>query len=222
MQIGYVSNPPVKNTTFPLVAVCVSYDYMDTLQFMLPINYRHFERMYILTQRNDKETIAFCSRFENVFVLFYDFKNNGKRFDKFGALNYGLKEAYSAYPSSWYLILDSDIVLPNNFIDLLSQQTLCSNCVYGILRKNIASSSEFMKKPFVFEKIIPRRFKEFLLEGFFMLFKKNVFHRSHDNAGYGDYYFCRDHFDRIGIFVNIMCLHLGLGAKNWMGKRSPL
>ena len=106
--------PPKKNTIFPLVAICVSYHYFDTLQFTLPANYLHFDKIYLITQEDDLQTVEFCKKFDNVCVLYYDFKNNGKSFDKFGALNYGQQKMYEEYPDSWYLIIDSDIVLPNN------------------------------------------------------------------------------------------------------------
>ena len=36
--------PPDLNTIFPLIGICISYNYIDTLKFMLPINYSHFNK----------------------------------------------------------------------------------------------------------------------------------------------------------------------------------
>jgi hypothetical protein len=99
-----------------LVAICVSYNYFDALQFTLPVNYIHFDKIYLITQEDDVQTVEFCKKFNNVCVFFYNFKNNGKKFDKFGALNFIQRIVYEECPESWYLIIDSDIVLPNNFI----------------------------------------------------------------------------------------------------------
>jgi hypothetical protein len=116
-----VNNKPIKNDHFSLIGICVSYNYFDTLQFMLPVNYLHFEKIYLITQINDLQTIEFCKKFENVIVLFHNFKNNNKRFDKYGALNYAQEIIYKQHPDSWYLIIDSDIILPNNLIDILDE-----------------------------------------------------------------------------------------------------
>ena len=57
------------NYFFPLIGICVSYNYMDTLKFMLPINYRHFSKIYIVTQKTDISTINFSRKFDNVKVV---------------------------------------------------------------------------------------------------------------------------------------------------------
>ena len=133
--------PCNKNNTFPLVGMCVSYNYMDTLKFMLPINCNHFDKLYLVTQQDDIETIKFCKNFNNLEVLFYDFKNNVKQFDKFGALTMLQQIVYDKYPNHWYLIIDSDIILPNNFIDILINENLNENCIYGAIRNNIHKSA---------------------------------------------------------------------------------
>ena len=88
IKIYNVKTPPQKNISFPLIGICVSYNYFDTLKFALPINYLHFDKIYIITQEDDIQTVEYCKKFDNVNVLFYDFKNNNKKFDKYGALNY--------------------------------------------------------------------------------------------------------------------------------------
>ena len=55
INIYDVKTFPQKNTSFSLIGLCVSYNYFDTLQFMLPINYLHFEKIYLITQEDDIE-----------------------------------------------------------------------------------------------------------------------------------------------------------------------
>ena len=224
-----VKTPPKKNNTFTLIGLCVSYNYFDTLQFILPVNYSHFKKIYIITQTDDNSTIEFCKKFDNVIILFYDFKNNNKKFDKYGALNYAQKIAYTDYPESWYLIIDSDILLPNNFIDILDKENLNPECIYGAIRNNVFKSSELLNKTqiinnkenlnWIYNNILHLKDKPPSILGCFQLYKKHVYHRlAIDNAGYGDYYFGYDNFFQFCNFGNILCFHLGETGKNWYGK----
>lgn len=217
INLSHVKHPPLKNTSISLIGVCVSYQYFDTLQFMLPVNYLHFEKIYLVTQPDDTRTIEFCSQFQNVDVLFYDFKNNHKQFDKFGALNYAQYTAYQTYPHSWYAIMDSDILLPNNFIDLLKKNSLHPDCIYGIPRHNVFKTSELHKSrvridPMPVFKGVPT------IIGYFQLYKKKVFHHSFPNASEGDLVFCQYNFKIRRMLENILCYHLGVPGKNWNGK----
>ena len=228
-QIYDNKTPPTKNNSLSLIGLCVSYNYFDTLQFMLPVNYLHFEKIYIITQTDDKATIEFCKKFDNVIILFYDFKNNNKKFDKFGALNYSQKIAYMDYPESWYLIIDSDILLPNNFIGILDKEKLNPECIYGAIRNNVLKSSELLNKTqiinnkknlnLIFNNILHSKGNPPSILGCFQLYKKHVYHRLDiDDCSYGDYYFGYDNFNLFCNLENISYFHLGEPRKNWYGK----
>jgi len=220
---------PTKNTVLPLIGICVSYNYYDTLQFTLPVNYLHFDKIYLITQVNDVQTLEFSQHFDNVHLLFYDFTNNNKKFDKFGALNYAQKKAYKAHPDSWYLILDSDIILPNNFIDILIKENLNTECIYGAIRNNVLKTSELLNKKqiinkdensnFIYNNIIWCDNTAPSIIGCFQLYKKKVYHRDNlDNAGNGDYYFGYDNFNTFCNLDNLTYFHLGATGVNWGGK----
>ena len=227
IKIYDTHHPPSKNTSLSLVGLCVSYNYFDTLQFMLPINYLHFECIYLITQPDDIETIEFCKQFINVKVLFYNFKNNNKSFDKYGALNCGQREMYKDYPDSWYLIIDSDIILPNNMIDILINENLNVNCIYGGLRYNVLKSSELLKKKqsikhndnYIYNNILWNKKTPPSILGCFQLYKKHVFHyENYKNAGAGDYDFGYKNFNLFCHIQKLVYFHLGKGGINWNGK----
>jgi hypothetical protein len=221
---------PTKNIVLPLIGLCVSYDYYDTLQFTLPVNYLHFDKIYLITQVNDVKTIEFSKRFDNVEILFYDLKKCDKKFNKFGALNYAQKIAYKAHPDSWYLILDSDIVLPNNFIDILIKENLNTECIYGAIRNNVLKTSELLNKKqiinkdenknFVYNNILYFNNTPPSMMGCFQLYKKKVYYRTTiDNTeGWADYYFGHDNFDTFCNLDNLTYFHLGETGVNWGGK----
>lgn len=219
-----VNCPPHKNTVFPLICLCVSYNYFDTLQFMLPINYMHFEKIYIITQQDDIMTVNFCKEFENVEILFYNFTSDGKNFDKYGAMNYAQHIIYDKYPNHWYLNIDSDILLPNNFVDILTKQTLDEECIYGMLRIRVLKTSELMNKNKLLTKykfkIENNSCKEYNIRpiGFFQMYKKKIYQNlDYNNAAGGDRSFSKS-FDKYEQFKDIVCFHLGPTSKNWNGK----
>jgi len=221
--------PPIQNKEISLIGICVSYNYYDTLQFMLPVNYGHFEKIYIITQEDDKDTIQLCSNFNNVDVLYYDFKNNNKIFDKFGGLNYAQEIVYKTHPDSWYLMIDSDIILPNNFIDILIKENLNPDCIYGAIRNNVYKTSELLDKrqnvneyhnlSYIWNNILHWKEHPPTIIGFFQLYKKKFYHRENlMDASQGDIYFCHDNFKLFCMLDNLLCLHLGYFNKNWYGK----
>jgi len=220
---------PEKNKVLPLIGMCVSYNYYDTLQFVLPVNYLHFDKIYLITQSDDINTIELAKQFENVEILFFNFKNNNKKFDKFGALNYAQRIVYHTYPDSWYLIFDSDIILPNNFIDVLIEENLNSKCLYGAIRNNILKTSELLNKnqiinkdehkKFVCNNILHMKNTPPSILGCFQLYKKKVYHRDNlPNAAWGDYCFGYDNFVMFCNLETTMYFHLGETGVNWDGK----
>jgi len=214
------------NIFFPLIGICVSYNYMDTLKFMLPINYKHFTKIYIITQKNDIATINFSRKFHNVKVIFYELINLQKKFDKWGAIKFAQKIIYKQHPGYWYLILDSDIILPSNFIKILENSDLKENYLYSGVRTNIPQSSKILSLNGHTYNNEPLNN---LFLGSFQLYKlpiyQPLFHRQDTRWGTaqaGDVYFNRL-FKYKRILTNLVYLHLGLrtgtAKNNWNGKK---
>lgn len=228
----------IKNTIFPLIGICISYKYMDTLKFALPINYNHFDKLYLVTQKDDVETIEYCKKFNNVEVLLFNFKTEVSNFDKGGAIKMVQQIVYEKYPNHWYLILDSDIILPNNFIDILIKEDLNEECIYGAIRNNIVKTSKigfFLNNKFNFDKHNNLETLDgLLLIGSFQLYKKKHFYIETDDNFYvlkynnpifkgadHDILFTENYKCKCCL-NNIIYLHLGIGDQeksNWLGKK---
>jgi hypothetical protein len=214
------STLPIKNEV-SVIGLCISYHYTDTLQYMLPSNYLHFEKIYIATQEDDIQTIELCKQYRNVDVIFYQFNKDDKKFDKYGALNLIQSIAYKEYPDSWYINIDSDIILPVNFGDLFKTQ-LNPECIYGCIRLNCTKSSELihkskLSKSYMFNNILFSLNKPPSIVGCFQLYKKKVFHKNFNDASEGDLCFCHDNFTMF-CRLPIAYIHLGPSGVNWKGK----
>ena len=223
--IYQTKTPPIKNTSFPLVALCVSYNYFEELRSMLPCNYLHFDKIYLVTQEDDIQTVEFCKQFDNVVLLFYNFKTNGKDFDKYGAIKFAQERMFKEHPNSWYLNMDSDIVLPINFIKILESEPLQEDCIYAISRINILTSSElsnlrlaikntYTHQPF-YTQICHNNTVPPCILGMFQLYKKQCLQLdAFANALDGDYYFAWKNFKTFSLLSGIVCMHLGTGQVN--------
>ena len=97
-----------------IVAITVSTNYIDILPFVYERNKGCFKHWVFVTDKNDQETINFLSNKPNVTVLYWDFQNERRHFDKGGAIRHAQYYVYDKFPNDWYLLIDSDIVLPSD------------------------------------------------------------------------------------------------------------
>jgi hypothetical protein len=87
------------------------------------------------------------------------------------------------------MIIDSDIILPNNCIDILSKENLNEACIYGAIRNNVFKSSELLNKKqivnaknnvtWIYNNILFLKDKPPSILGCFQLYKKKCFLISH-------------------------------------------
>lgn len=111
------------------------------------------------------------------------------------------------------LLLDSDIVLPSNFQEILNSKTFEANTLYGTKRKDFMFYSDFL------ENKNGKIYNSFDLAGYFHLYKynsKKLCKRTHD-ASYVDSEF-KSQFPNTFVFDDILVSHIGVSGVNWKGK----
>ena len=109
-----------------IIAITTSTRFDDLLAICLPHNYLFFKKWYIVTHEKDTKTINVVNTFkathdnrECIELLFFDFFAGKRAFNKGGAIRYAqmiINERFQDYP---ILLIDSDIVLPDNFLDTM-------------------------------------------------------------------------------------------------------
>lgn len=122
------------------VAITVSANYSDVLAHTLPHNIQFFKHWYIVTSPRDLETQRLVREFNhpNVTLLEFDFQAeaviNGRPtrpyFNKGGGIRYGQETAYAAWPDTWYLVMDTDIMIRSGR-DLIASNLRDSH-IYGV------------------------------------------------------------------------------------------
>ena len=125
----------------PLQVIIPCVDYADILEHTLPITKRHFKRILVVSSEEDDRTTNLCLR-ENVEVFLTEAWFSGAaRFNKAAALNEAIADALNAAAVSWILILDADIVFPENFV--LNCETLDPLCLYSVPRRLCLTEDEW-------------------------------------------------------------------------------
>lgn len=197
-----------------MIGITVSTNYSDVLPYTLEANLRYFKKWIFVTDKNDTATINILKNIPKVVILFWDFKNGGRTFDKGGAVKLAQEVAYNNWPLDWYLIIDSDICLSKDFkIDL---ETLHPSFMYGAShRHDFYKLSDYKKN----ENFYNCPTYNFPL-GFFQLYNEKHFYRSSNNASQCDDQFANRYFyGRMKMLDHFVCNHLGKNEVNWNGGR---
>ena len=195
-----------------LTCITVSTKYDDLLKIIMPQNYQFFKTWYIITDQNDSKTIETINNFNypNVNTIFYDFYKDGKIFNKGGAI----KHVQQMIPdNTLVLLLDSDIYLPDDFMNYLKKVKLDNNLYSPKVRYDYYSYNSFINNKH--DKLYRNNFY-----GFFQLFTqtKDRLYTDSEDASLCDDLF-RDLFKKNKIILNdIIIKHLGQDRVNWKGR----
>ncbi len=211
-----------------IICITISTNYDDLLNIILPQNHTFFKKWYIVTHKDDKQTIDCIHKYnkDNIEILYFDFYANNKKFNKGGALAYAQNVAYTAYPNNTFLIIDSDIYLPDNFMELYNSIKLEYDVLYSSeIRYDYRSYFDF---EFDLKKTIYPGSSEGY--GFFQLYKinntsnNNYLYKTSEHCGECDHIF-RFLFTKIIPIKGLYVKHLGYTTiynRNWEGRKNKL
>ena len=199
-----------------MIAITVSTNYDDLLDIIIPQNYIFFEKWYIITDKNDTNTIDVIKKHNhnNICTLFYDFYKNNRKFDKGGAIRYCQNDIINNY-NGIVVILDSDIYLPNNFVDIINNTDIKDNTIYGTNKRyDYYSYENFKNKKIDFDYPWSKQF-----QGYFQLYKNDkhkLYNHSH-NCADCDLEFLK-YFSKKITLHELDVSHLGKSCTNWDGR----
>ena len=197
-----------------MIAITVSTNYDDILDIIIPQNYSFFQKWYIITDKNDSNTINVINKynFSNIIILYYNFYDNEKTFDKGGAIRYCQNEISHLNYHGNILILDSDIWLPNNFVEIVNENVINDNTIYGTeQRYDFYSYEHFLSNTIDFDYPWSKHF-----HGYFQLYKydKDKLYNESNNCSECDLQFLT-YFPKKVILTNLIVSHLGKSGVNW-------
>src|SRR6185437_13051903 len=122
-------------------AITVCCRYADFLSVTVQENQSLLDDLVVVTTEDDHETIDVCRRFSLHYIATDDHKRGGP-FNKARLIQRAFGQISAA---DWVLHLDSDVVLPRRFRDLLEWADLQEDCIYGFDRCNVVGWDAWQK-----------------------------------------------------------------------------
>lgn len=199
------------------ITVCVGYQ--DLLAITLRHNRKFFETIVVVTTPEDTATQELCKQF-NVDVITSDLLYHQRaRFNKSGMIHQAQKKIHAEHPDKWVLILDADILLPEQFNKLVHTEQLDKECLYSFHRVDYPTYDDFLNQT----NSKPYRY-DFM--GFFQLYwKKDKYYPAHSMAcSRCDMQFAHEFpaYRKRIIDEHTILKHLGEDSKNWYGRVTPI
>ena len=194
-----------------ITCITISVNYDNLLDIILPNNYKFFKKWYIVTDKNDNKTIEVINKynFENVEILFFDFKKNSN-FNKGGGINYALNMISE---NEDVLLLDSDIFITDYFMNFINYKYEYDT-LYSFTRYDYYTYSNFKNE--IHNSIYPINFM-----GFFQLFKnkKKYSYENSINCRDCDFIF-HNKFPNKLLLEGKVLKHLGKDNVNHFGRKN--
>ena len=218
------------------ITVCV--DYADILKWTLPANYHQFDKMVVVTEERDEDTISLCKFYDVEYVLAPG--NKGEK------INAGIRHLR---PGGWIVQMDADIWLPPQTINIIRRLDLDETALYGIDRCMCTDYDEFVRfldgksqpyaekfftvPPFdISPRVCQHYGKGYIPIGYFQLWhplgsSRFTYPTIHD---YDGIYARTDvqhavTFQRRHLIPEVLCVHLEQGhntmGANWNGRTTP-
>lgn len=125
-----------------LEGIIVCKDYSDFLEYTLPENIEHFDRLIVVTHPGDEKTKSICRKYSVEVVETTCMHDDGDAFNKGRCINLGQGHCRGL---DWFLHLDADIVLPHRFKDMLHRAKLDKANIYGADRVNVYGCDHWLE-----------------------------------------------------------------------------
>lgn len=199
---------------FTLIGITVSYQYDDYLRVCLS-NAKQLDHWYVVVHEADTPTLELLRDIPNVTLVYFDFHAGNCTFNKTGGIRKAQQIVHEKYPNAWVLLLDSDIVLPDNARAFLTETTLDPTRIYGAQRAFYYTYDELARDQ-------PRRTVTRGIWGYFHLYfdKKRLCIERFRNASRYDDAFLASFGPNMGVMLPLVVKHLGDERCNWDGRKS--
>ena len=135
-----------------LEAVTVCVNVASELKYIVA-NRKLFDRWVVVTVVEDKETIALCEQNDIQVVLSQRVFADGAPFAKSRAINDGLSVCDR---DGWLLLLDADIILPDNFreiFDSIPENEYTKQCIFGPKLRRMVNHESIKEAPYCTKNI---------------------------------------------------------------------
>lgn len=204
-------------------AVIVSVDYNDFLILTLENNIKYLENITVVTSTSDTLCKEICDKFGVKCVITDRMYEDGAKFNKGKAINEGIK---SIQNPEWILLLDADIIIPNNWNEIINSNIFKKDAIH-ICSRNIIENYDDYQRWINGEQV--GKIESSKGFGYFQLFNVNssvifgrnpIFPETSDDAAWSDLSFRNKFNNRVDIPISVV--HLGKAYSNWKGRETEI
>jgi GT2 family glycosyltransferase len=194
-----------------VIPVVTSVHMSDYLAKTLPVNRDLFEIFVVVTSSTDLETHAVCREHDVRIITYDDFRGGGARFNKSGAIRYAQQVLHAQYPDMWILLMDTDIILPENFVAIASARLRDKTALYGMPRLDVHDDTQTETYPMQFV-------------GYFQAYfdKTKLYARHSMDASVCDWKFKNEFPSHIALSASETVTHIGRSQMHWHGRTCPI
>lgn len=201
-------------SSIPLVAVTVSVDYHGELMIALPRLIEVCDHVVLITDPRDELTVEIAQAYGCELLLSRNFRRNGAKFNKAEAVHIGQKQAHRMNSDAWYLVVDSDIVIPSDLQKTIYEECVDPKALYGMSRLDYDTPEQYASHTPIGEY-------KHKSAGYFQLYNRTdiLYPPWSESAAKCDISFAR-RFSK-HVLLSGYCHHLGVKHVNWEGRTAP-
>lgn len=196
-----------------IIAITTSVDYADHLVWLLRTLRNWVQGVVVVTERGDA-SVEVCRMTNATPVLFDGWRERGATFNRCGAIRHAQQLVHEAYPDSWYLIVDADIMLLENAPKVIAAHATDESAIYCARRAEFHTVDDLVRG-------VPNKTYGCIGAGYFQLYKQHLLYPEWSaTAEGGDLLFAKQ-FPSLRM-LPLTVGHCGREGVNWGGRCSPL
>jgi hypothetical protein len=196
-----------------IISITTSVNYGDYLPNLLHTLAPVVDSAVVVTAENDA-SIEIAKRYNATPLVFPGWHDYGASLNKSGAVRAAQEMVYGVEPEAWYLVIDADIVLPDNAREIIERQATDQSALYGASRVDFHT-------PIAMREGKPTKIYESQFAGFFQLYRRQLLYPKWSRSAEAcDLQFATQFTSCVMLPLTVG--HCGEEAVNWEGRRSPL
>ena len=196
-----------------IVAITTSVNYSDYLQWCLESLGYVVDGAVVVTEANDS-AIGKCERFNATPLIYDGWHAGGAKFNKSGAIRFAQECIHAAYPQSWYLLIDADIVMQRDARATIEENATDAETLYSARRLDFHTLAAMKSGE-------PTSVYGSMFAGYWQLYRQHVLYPAWSRTAEGCDLAFASQFASCSM-LPLTVGHCGREQINWEGRRSPV
>jgi len=196
-----------------IISITTAVDYADYLGFCLQSLARVVQGAVVVTAQHDP-AINLALRFGATPLVFNGWHADGALFNKAAAIRYAQEMVHAAFPDSWYLLIDADIIMEQGARQIIEENAKVENALYSARRVDFHSKADLQKQK-------PTLTYGGIFSGCWQLYRRHMLYPEWSRSAEK----CDLDFAKKFTSARVLPMvvgHLGQEGVNWEGRRSPM